>query len=76
MRWRHEKALNACTRHLLAHVLGRALDRKAVYVPWLLLWVGLQVYSAVVIQASARGVSGRRESAITREQQKLLVRPG
>ena len=76
VRSRHDNARLGCTRHHLAHVLSRALDPKAIYVPWLPCWVGVQVYSTVVIQTFARGVSGRRVSAIMRDQQKLQVRPG
>ena len=40
VRSRHDNARLGCARHPLAHVLSPALDRKAGYVPWLLLRVG------------------------------------
>ena len=40
VRSRHDNARVGCTGHPLAHVISRALDRKAVYVLLLLLRVG------------------------------------
>ena len=68
VRSRHNNARLGCTRHPLAHVISPAHDRKALYVPWFLLRVGLEVNSAVVIQEFTRGVSVRRVSTITRAQ--------
>ena len=50
-----------------------SLDHESVYVPSLLFRVGRQVCSAVVLQAFARGISGRRVSTMKREHQKLQV---
>ena len=76
VRSRHDNARLGCTGHPLAHGLSRALDRKAVYVLWLLLRVGWQVYSAVGIQAFAAFLEGLNPpSCAKRGSCKCRVRP-
>ena len=68
-RLRKDNARLRCIRHPLSHVLSRALDRQAVYVPVVASLGRVTGVPGCGYQAFARGVSLRRVSAIMRDQQ-------
>ena len=68
-RLRTDNARLRCIRHPLSHVLSRALDRQAVYVPVVASLGRVTGVPGCGYQAFARGVSLRRVSAIMRDQQ-------